>query len=152
MDFKIIKMTSDHKAEVMEMMRVFYASEAVLTNGSDEIFSSDIDECVGESPYAEGYVFEVSGEIVGYSMLAKSYSTEYGKRCIWIEDIYLKEEYRGRGFGSEFFSFLDESYPDVLFRLEAEEENERAIHVYKKSGFDIMPYLEMKKENYGGKI
>ena len=152
MDFKIIKMTSDHKAEVMEMMRVFYASEAVLTNGSDEIFSSDIDECVGESPYAEGYVFEVSGEIVGYSMLAKSYSTEYGKRCIWIEDIYLKEEYRGRGFGSEFFSFLDESYPDVLFRLEAEEENERAIHVYNKSGFDVMPYLEMKKENYGGKI
>ena len=152
MDFKIIKMTSDHKAEVMEMMRAFYASEAVLTNGSDEIFSADVDECVGDSPYAEGYVFESSGEIIGYSMLAKSYSTEYGKRCIWIEDIYLKEEYRGRGFGSEFFSFLDESYPDVLFRLEAEEENERAIHVYNKSGFDVMPYLEMKKENYGGKI
>lgn len=152
MDFKIIKMTSDHKAEVMEMMRVFYASEAVLTNGSDEIFSADVDECVSESPYAEGYVFEDSGEIIGYSMLAKSYSTEYGKRCIWIEDIYIKEEYRGRGFGSEFFRFLDESYPDVLFRLEAEGENERAIHVYKKSGFDVMPYLEMKKENYGGKI
>ena len=152
MDCKIIKMTSDHKAEVMEMMRVFYASEAVLTNGSDEIFSADVDECVSESPYAEGYVFEDSGEIIGYSMLAKSYSTEYGKRCIWIEDIYIKEEYRGRGFGSEFFRFLDESYPDVLFRLEAEGENERAIHVYKKSGFDVMPYLEMKKENYGGKI
>ena len=152
MDFKIIKMTSDHKAEVMEMMRVFYASEAVLTNGSDEIFSADVDECVGDSPYAEGYVFEVSGEIIGYSMLAKSYSTEYGKRCIWIEDIYLKEEYRGRGYGSEFFRFLEESYPDILFRLEAEEENERAIHVYQKSGFEVMPYLEMKKENYGGKI
>ena len=145
MDFKIIKMTSDHKAEVMEMMRVFYASEAVLTNGSEEIFSADIEECIGDSPYAEGYVFEDSGEIVGYSMLAKSYSTEYGKRCIWIEDIYLKEEYRGRGFGSEFFSFLDESYPDVLFRLGAEEENERAIHVYKKSGFEVLTYLEMKK-------
>ena len=152
MDFKIIKMTSDHKAEVMEMMRVFYASEAVLTNGSDEIFSADIEECVSDSPYAEGYIFEDSGEIIGYAMLAKSYSTEYGKRCIWIEDIYLKEEYRGKGFGSKFFRFLEESYPDVIFRLEAEEENERAIHVYKNSGFDVMPYLEMKKENYGGKI
>ena len=79
-------------------------------------------------------------------MLAKSYSTEYGKRCIWIEDIYIKEDYRGKGIGSEFFRFLEENYPDVLFRLEAEEENERAIHVYKKSGFDVMPYLEMKKE------
>ena len=152
MKIVIRKMTEADRPEIMEMMRVFYASEAVLTNGSDEIFSADIDECVGESPYAEGYVFESLGEIVGYSMLAKSYSTEYGKRCIWIEDIYLKEEYRGKGVGSRFFSFLDESYPDVLFRLEAEEENERAIHVYKKSGFEVMPYLEMKKENYGGKI
>lgn len=142
----IRKMTEADRSEIMDMMRVFYASEAVLTNGSDEIFFADIEECVSDSPYAEGYVFEDSGEIMGYSMLAKSYSTEYGKRCIWIEDIYLKEEYRGKGFGSEFFRFLEESYPDVLFRLEAEEENERAIHVYKKSGFDVMPYLEMKKE------
>ena len=146
MKIVIRKMKESDRESVMEMMRVFYASEAVLTNGSDEIFSADIDECVGESPYAEGYVFESLGEIVGYSMLAKSYSTEYGKRCIWIEDIYLKEEYRGKGVGSRFFSFLDESYPDVLFRLEAEEENERAIHVYKKSGFEVLPYLEMKKE------
>ena len=142
----IRKMTESDRGQIMEMMRVFYASEAVLTNGSGEIFSADIDECVSESPYAEGYVFEVSGETIGYAMLAKSYSTEYGKRCIWIEDIYLKEEYRGKGFGSKFFRFLEESYPDVLFRLEAEEENERAIHVYKNSGFDIMPYLELKKE------
>ena len=148
----IRRMNESDRESVMDMMRTFYASPAVLTNGSDEIFVADIEECVSDSPYAEGYVFENSGEIIGYSMLAKSYSTEYGKRCIWIEDIYLKEEYRGKGFGSEFFRFLDESYPDVLFRLEAEGENERAIHVYKKSGFDVMPYLEMKKENYGGKI
>jgi GNAT superfamily N-acetyltransferase len=130
----------------MDMMRTFYASPAVLTNGSDEIFVADIEECVSDSPYAEGYVFEASGETIGYAMLAKSYSTEYGKRCIWIEDIYIKEGYRGKGIGSEFFRFLEESYPDVLFRLEAEEENERAIHVYKKSGFDVIPYLELKKE------
>lgn len=142
----IRRMNESDRESVMDMMRTFYASPAVLTNGSDEIFVADIEECVSDSPYAEGYVFENSGEIIGYSMLAKSYSTEYGKRCIWIEDIYIKEGYRGKGIGSEFFRFLEESYPDVLFRLEAEEENERAIHVYKKSGFDVMPYLEMKKE------
>ena len=142
----IRRMNESDRESVMDMMRTFYASPAVLTNGSDEIFVSDVDECVSDSPYAEGYVFEDSGETIGYAMLAKSYSTEYGKRCIWIEDIYIKEGYRGKGIGSEFFRFLEESYPDVLFRLEAEEENERAIHVYKKSGFDVMPYLELKKE------
>ena len=143
----IRRMNESDRESVMDMMRTFYASPAVLTNGSDEIFVADIEECVSDSPYAEGYVFEDSGETIGYAMLAKSYSTEYGKRCIWIEDIYIKEGYRGKGIGSEFFRFLEESYPDVLFRLEAEEENERAIHVYKKSGFEVLPYLELKKIN-----
>ena len=80
-------------------------------------------------------------------MLAKSFSTEYGKPCIWIEDLYLKPECRGRGIGSAFFEFIEEKYPKTIFRLEVEEENERAVHVYKKNGFDVMPYMEMKKEN-----
>ena len=145
MKIVIRKMTEADRPEIMEMMRVFYASEAVLTNGSDEIFSADIDECVGESPYAEGYVFESSGKIVGYSMLAKSYSTEFGKRCIWIEDIYIQDDFRGKGFGSRFIEQVSHTYPNALLRLEVEEENERAIGVYKKAGFDFLPYLEMKK-------
>ena len=143
----IRKMKDSDRVTVIEMMRVFYASEAVLTNGSEEIFYADIDECVGDSPYAEGYVFETSGDIIGYGMLAKSYSTEYGKRCIWIEDLYLKEKYRGLGIGSVFFKFVCEKYPNSLLRLEVEEENERAIQVYRKNGFDALPYMEMKKEN-----
>jgi ribosomal protein S18 acetylase RimI-like enzyme len=135
---------SDRDA-VKEMMSVFYASEAVATNGSEEIFESDISECVSDSPYAEGYIFEENSNILGYAMLAKSFSTEYGKKCIWIEDIYIKDEFRGMGIGSRFFDYLKESYPTALLRLEVEEENERAVKVYQKNGFDFMPYLEMKK-------
>ena len=36
------------KAEIIEMMRVFYASPAVLSNGSEEIFLRDIDQCLGD--------------------------------------------------------------------------------------------------------
>ena len=130
---------------IMNMMRVFYASDAVATNGSEEIFKSDIDACVSDNPYLDGYVFDEKGSVVGYGMLAKSFSTEYGKSCIWIEDIYIKEEYRGHGLGSEFFRFIENKYENCIFRLEVEEENERALKVYKKNGFKFMPYLEMKK-------
>ena len=130
---------------VLQMMRIFYASPAVLSNGSEEIFKADIDNCVNDSPYLEGYVFEENEAIIGYAMLAKSFSTEFGKPCIWIEDIYLKENYRGHGVGSQFFKFIDDRYPNTIFRLEAEEDNKIAINVYKKAGFDILPYLEMKK-------
>ena len=147
MGFSIRQMVESDRAAVMDMMQTFYSSPAVLTTGSAEIFEADIDACVSDSPYAEGYVFEDGGEIIGYGMLAKSFSTEFGKRCIWIEDLYIKEPYRGRGIGSAFFNMISEKYPDHLFRLEAEEENERAIAVYKKNGFEVLPYLEMKKEN-----
>ena len=80
----IRSMHESDRASVLEMMRVFYASPAVHTNGSERIFQADISACVGDSPYAEGYVFEQDGVIAGYGMIAKSFSTEFGKPCIWI--------------------------------------------------------------------
>lgn len=141
----IREMARADKDEVLEMMRVFYTSPAVLSNGSEEIFLNDIENCVNENPYLEGYVFEDDGEILGYSMIAKSFSTEFGKPCMWIEDIYMKEEHRGCGIATMFFKFLEEKYTGCIFRLEAESENERAIKVYEKCGFEVLPYLELKK-------
>ncbi len=133
------------RESVIDMMRVFYASDAVSTNGSEEIFLNDFENCVNDSPYLEGYVFEKGGEIVGYGMVAKSFSTEFGKPCIWIEDIYIKPDFRHGGIGTAFLRFVEKTYPGVLYRLEAEPENENAVAAYKKSGFDTLPYIELYK-------
>lgn len=145
MNTTIRSMQPEDRQAVMEMMKVFYASPAVLSNGSADIFSNDIDACTGDSPYAEGYIIETGTEIAGYAMLAKSYSTEFGKMCIWIEDLYLKKNYRGQGIGKLFFDFITSKYTGCIFRLEVEEENTRAIRLYQKCGFDVLPYMEMKK-------
>lgn len=138
-------MTKEDKPYVLEMMRTFYASPAVLSNGSEEIFSNDIENCVSDNPYVEGYIFEDTAGIQGYAMIAKSYSTEFGKSCIWIEDLYVKEDYRRTGIGSHFFAFIANKYTDCIFRLEAEEENTNAIRLYKKCGFSVLPYVQLKK-------
>ena len=130
---------------VLCMMRTFYASDAVWSNGSDEIFAADVDACLSDSPYIEGYVFEDDGVLQGYAMVAKSFSTEFGKPCMWLEDIYVAPEFRDRGIGSMFMLFIQNKYPDAIFRLEVEPENERAVHVYEKCGFVVIPYMEMKK-------
>ena len=142
---KIRKMIENDRNCVIDMMRLFYASPALLSNGSEEIFTADVDNCVGESPYVEGYIFENEKEIQGYAMVAKSFSTEFGKPCIWIEDLYLKQEYRGFGIGSYFLKYIEEIYPEAILRLEVEAENERAIKVYQKCGYEVLPYMEMKK-------
>ena len=133
------------KQTVFEMMRTFYSSTAVYTNGSDEIFNNDINNCINENPFLEGYIFENGSDTVGYAMIAKSFSTEFGKPCIWIEDLFIKEAFRGLGIGKMFFDFLTKKYTDSIFRLEVEEENERAVKLYKKCGFTVLPYMEMKK-------
>ena len=138
-------MVASDKARVIDMMRTFYASPAVHTNGSDAIFEADVAACIGDNPYLEGYVFENGGVAVGYAMVAKSFSTEFGKSCIWIEDLYILPDYRGLGHGSAFFALIEGKYPDAIFRLEVEKDNERALHVYRKNGFGVLPYMEMKK-------
>lgn len=141
----IRNMTINDKAEIISMMEVFYASPAVYTNGSRKIFSNDIDACISENPYLEGFVIENEEEIQGYIMVAKSFSTEFGKPCIWLEDLYIKEKHRGFGLGKRLLEFVANNYTDCIFRLEVEAENERAIALYKKCGFSVLPYIEMKK-------
>ena len=140
-------MKEQDKNEVIEMMTVFYASEAVSTNGSREIFESDFDNCINSCPYLEGYVFEENNNICGYAMVAKSFSTEFGKPCIWIEDLYIKEEYRHKKLGSLFFDFLKDNYKDTIQRLEVDKHNVFAIKAYKKNNFEEVDYLQFIRKN-----
>ena len=133
------------RAPVLAMMRDFYASPAVFTNGSEEIFQRDVEACIGDNPFLEGYILEQAGVLWGYAMVAMSFSTEFGKPCIWIEDLYLLEPFRGKGMGEAFFDFLTGKYTDCIFRLEVEEDNERAVALYRKMGFSVLPYMEMKR-------
>ena len=145
MNINIRKMIESDREAVVDMMRTFYYSPAVWTNGSEEIYNNDVTACVSDNPYAEGFIFENETEICGYGMVAKSFSTEFGKPCIWIEDLYVKDGYRGLGIGSRFLRFIESKYPGAILRLEVEEENERAVKTYKKCGYEVIPYMEMKK-------
>ena len=144
MDFTIRKMNINDEIEILSMMEEFYSSDAVYTNGSIEIFKNDFKNCINDSPYLEGFVFEFNDEVLGYSMIARSFSTEFGKECIWLEDLYLKVPYRGNGIVPKFFEYIKNAYPNSILRLEVEKENMHAIHVYKKFGFEELPYMELK--------
>lgn len=149
--FEIREIQEKDRAEVFSMMRSFYDSPAVITKSSNDILQRDISDCISNNPLIDGFVFQdkETEEILGYSMLAHSYSTEFGGECIWIEDLYIKEQFRGLGIGKCFFDFVNCNYGNnaVRFRLEAELDNENAIRLYKKCGYDIIPYVQLSKEN-----
>ena len=69
-NYNIRAMAGEDKSEILEMMSIFYSSDAVYTNGSPEIFLNDVENCVNDNPYLDGFVIENGKEIIGYLMAA----------------------------------------------------------------------------------
>ena len=42
-------------------------------------------------------------------------------------------------------TYVEKKYANSVLRLEVETENKRAVTVYKKCGFEMIPYMEVKK-------
>ena len=143
----IRKLNATDRRDVLAMMEIFYASDALLVHPETAVLEKMLDDALADTPYLTGYGFVLEGVLAGYGMVTRSYSTERGGICVWIEDIYIKPEYRGRGIGSAFLRFVEETNPGaVRLRLEAEPENERAMAVYEKAGFSVLGYTQLVKE------
>lgn len=96
------KITAADEAVYTELLREFYHSPAVLHPIPEEYYHRAFEEAVKDSPYAEAYLFEQDGQIAGYGTLAKTFSTEAGGPVIWLEEVYIRQEFRGSGLGSRF--------------------------------------------------
>ena len=132
--------------QVLDMMRVFYASDALLVHPEDSVLERTLRDSMAGGPYVTGYGFEVDGALAGYGMISRSYSTETGGICLWIEDIYILPQYRGQGIGTAFLQFAERLGGAVRLRLEAEPENEKAMSVYRNAGFQELGYTQLIKE------
>lgn len=51
-------------------------------------------------------VVDVEGEIAGMAIWFLNYSTWQGKHGIYLEDLFIKPEFRGRGFGKALLQHL----------------------------------------------
>lgn len=144
----IRKMRSEDKKTYMEMAREFYHSDAVLHPVPDTYFERTADEALRSDVYAEIFLFECENEAAGYGLIAKTYSQEAGGMVWWIEEVYVREAFRSKGIGREFFAYLDKVKGSVVtrMRLEVEEDNTRAVALYKKLGYKPLEYAQMIKD------
>ncbi len=60
----------------------------------------------GPRPYAEVLIAELDGATAGFALFFHNFSTFLGKPGIYLEDIFVRPEYRGRGIGKAFFQRL----------------------------------------------
>jgi len=60
----------------------------------------------GNPRFAEVVFAEVDGEEAGFALFFHNYSTFLGQPGIYLEDLFVKEEMRGRGIGKALLAYL----------------------------------------------
>jgi GNAT superfamily N-acetyltransferase len=95
------------------------------------------DALFGERRYAETLIVEDGGEPVGFALFFHNFSTFLAQPGIYLEDLFVKPEHRGRGIGRSLLERLAQIAVDRgCGRLEwaVLDWNENAIRFYERLG------------------
>ncbi len=137
--------TQSDRSDFFRMVKKFYAPPAVLHFPSDEVMLSSFDAAINMPELVKGIMFEVNGSPAGYAIVSMKFETEVGGMAAWIEELFVDNEFRGHGIGSDFFVFLLNEMQGKIkrIRLEVGDENEGAKKLYQKLGFEFLDYKQM---------
>lgn len=91
----------------------------------------------GPAPKFRAVIAEWNGQPAGYALFFEFYSTFQGRPGLFLEDIYVRPEFRKNGIGRALFAHVasvawNESY--FCMRWEVLDWNTPAIDFYKKMG------------------
>lgn len=113
-------------AEFERLQDQFVAAEADL---SESLF--------GERRYAEVIMARLRDESVGFALYFHTFSTFRGRPGLYLEDLYVRPAYRGRGYGRELLTHVARTaVARSCGRVEWSvlDWNQRAIEFYKGLG------------------
>ena len=87
-----------------------------------------------QNPAYQAFVADHNGQVVGFALTFIRYSTWRGK-MVYIEDLYVKPEFRSQSIGNELVQFTMKYAKSIgvnFLSLQVLDWNEGAINFYKK--------------------
>jgi GNAT superfamily N-acetyltransferase len=94
----------------------------------------------GSPPLMGTLLAEVETKPVGFATYYFTFSTYMARRCLWLDDLYVDEDCRGRGVGTRLLrAVADVAADQGCGRLEwiAGVANVKAIGFYERMGADV---------------
>lgn len=100
------------------------------------------DGLFGTRPACEAIIGEENGEVVAFALFFHNFSTFLTKKGLYLEDLYVRQSHRGKGYGTKLLSKLAQIAVERncgRFEWSVLDWNEPAIGFYQTMGADIMP-------------
>jgi diamine N-acetyltransferase len=121
---------------VLNFMRAYYAFDG---HGFDEDKAGTALSTLLRDPNLGRVWLILDGnDPVGYVVICFGYSLEWLGRDAFVDEFYLMEEYRRRGWGRKAMAFVEDAARSLNVRalhLEVVQQNTAALQVYRKLGF-----------------
>ena len=123
---------------ITQMMQDFYAIDNYPMNV--EVAKTLFQEFITNEHLGKSWLIYSENEIVGYIILTFIFSFEYGGKIAFVDELFIKETARGKGFGKEAIQFIQGEVPKLslkLLYLEVEPHNENAQKLYLAHDFEL---------------
>ena len=128
-----------HQADIniiLDFMLDYYRIEEIKFNRQKSKIT--LEDFITKDNHGSIWMICSGSEQIGYFCLAYSYTLEqYGKDC-FLDEIYIKPEYRKRGIGTEIMGFIARYLREKNFKaihLVVHDNNQSAFKYYLKNGF-----------------
>jgi GNAT superfamily N-acetyltransferase len=96
----------------------------------------------GARPACEAIMGEENGEIVTFALFFHNFSTFLTRKGLYLEDLYVKQDHRGKGYGRQMLVALAQLAVERQcgrFEWSVLDWNEPAINFYKGMGAELLP-------------
>lgn len=123
---------------ITQMMQNFYAIDNYPMDV--EVAKTLFQEFISNEHLRKSWLIYSENEIVGYIILTFIFSFEYGGKIAFVDELFIKETARGKGFGKEAIQFIQSEVSKLslkLLYLEVEPHNENAQKLYLAHDFEL---------------
>ena len=138
MSVVIRKIQKEDRELFLSYLHKFYHSEAVLHPTDTQLHIIIFNELMRSEDYLVCYLFSLEGENSGYALLSKSFCPEVGGSIIWIEQLYINENCRGKGIASSLMNCAMAIAKEKGCKYATLQASPMGAPLYEKLGFEAV--------------